>query len=100
MKRTALGSFIISNFEFVSAFDIRISNFYIAVLLILALAACGNSGKEQNTAATLPGSEKILATVNGSAISAYDLDQAVRTSLGPAAAGMLDDKGRKSVLEN
>ena len=100
MKRTALGSFIISNFEFVSAFDIRISNFYIAVLLILALAACGNSGKEQNTAATLPGSEKILATVNGSAISAYDLDQAVRTSLGPAAAGMLDDKGRKSVLES
>jgi EpsD family peptidyl-prolyl cis-trans isomerase len=101
MKRTKFLSFIFPDFEFVSNFEIRISNLLFAVLLILSLAACGGGGgEEQNSTATLPGSDKILATVNGSAISAYDLEQAIRTSLGPAAAGMLDAKGRKSVLDS
>jgi hypothetical protein len=78
----------------------RISKLFIAVLVIATLAACGNTGKEQDAAARLPGDDKILATVNGSAISAYDLEQAVRTSLGPAAAGMLDAKGKRSVLDS
>ncbi len=76
----------------------RIANISIAVLLAVFLAGCG--GKEQGAGAGLPGEDKVLATVNGSAVSAYDLEQAVRTSLGPAAAGMLDEKGRRSVLES
>jgi hypothetical protein len=76
----------------------RISNVFIAVVLMVSLCACG--GKGQGSAAKLAGDDKVLATVNGSAVSAYDLEQAVRTSLGPAAAGMLDAKGRRSVLES
>jgi hypothetical protein len=75
-----------------------ISNVFIAVVLTVFLSACG--GKGQGSAAKLPGDDKVLATVNGSAVSAYDLEQAVRTSLGPAAAGMLDATGKRSVLES
>jgi predicted small lipoprotein YifL len=76
----------------------RIASLSMALILTASLCACG--GKGQGTAAKLPGDDKVLATVNGSAVSAYDLEQAVRTSLGPAAAGMLDATGKKSVLES
>lgn len=76
----------------------RIASISMAVVLAVFVSACG--GKGQGAGAKLPGDDKVLATVNGSAVSAYDLEQAVRTSLGPAAAGMLDEKGKRSVLES
>jgi predicted small lipoprotein YifL len=78
----------------------RIVSISMAVLLTVFVSGCG--GKEPGAGAKLqlPGDDKVLATVNGSTVSAYDLEQAVRTSLGPAAAGMLDAKGKKSVLES
>lgn len=76
------------------------SNLCIAVVLIFSLVGCGSGGKEQFATAKLPGDDKVLATVDASTISAYDLEQAIRASLGPAAAGMLDPKGRKSMLES
>ena len=76
----------------------RIASLSMALILTASLCACG--GKGQGAAAKLPGDDKVLATVNGSDISAYDLEQAVRTSLGPAASGMLDATGKRSVLES
>lgn len=73
--------------------------FIMALAAVVALNAC-SSTSEEPSAVLLPGENDVLATVNGSKISAYDLQQAVRTSLGQAAQGMLDEKGKKSVLES
>lgn len=73
--------------------------FIMALAAMVALNAC-SSASEDPSAVLLPGEDDVLATVNGSKISAYDLAQAVRTSLGQADQGMLDEKGRKSVLES
>ncbi len=48
----------------------------------------------------LPGDDEVLATVDGSPITQFELEQAIRTSLGGGAMDMLDDQGRRKVLES
>ncbi len=84
-----------------SNFDIRVYHFLMALLCWLTLFAC--SSPEKNPAAQsvqLPGEDTVLATVNGSAITQYDLEQAMRTTLGKASLSMLDESGRKNLLES
>jgi hypothetical protein len=71
---------------------------FVALLCFFNFCACSSSSDEQPV--RLSGEENVLATVNGSDISAYDLQQAVDASLGAAAQGMLDAQGRQSVLES
>jgi hypothetical protein len=78
--------------------EIRNLIFPVALLCFFNFCACGSSPEKQPV--RLSGEDNVLATVNGSDISAYDLQQAVRTSLGAAAQGMLDGQGRQSVLES
>lgn len=69
------------------------------IIVALAFLACGKD-TVTDPASALPGDDKVLAKVNGSSITAYDLDQAVRASLGQSAVGMLDPTGRKNVLDS
>jgi hypothetical protein len=48
----------------------------------------------------LEGDDVVLAKVNGSAITGYDLEMAITTTLGEQSAARLDDSGRRKVLES
>ena len=48
----------------------------------------------------LEGDDIVLARVNGDAITRYDLDQSIRSTLGDYAAGRLDEARRQKVLES
>jgi hypothetical protein len=68
--------------------------------LIALTVACSDNGQTRTDAAELPGDDTILAQVNGSAITRYDLDQAVQSTLGPQGAKALDEQGRRKMLES
>jgi len=81
------------------------------LFFLIILSACSSDQPAQQqiadkepakkaTAANLQGEDTILAVVNGSAISRYDLDLAVRKLAGEEAAAMLDAKATKKVLES
>jgi hypothetical protein len=48
----------------------------------------------------LEGDDIVLVRVNGDAITRYDLDQTIRSTLGATSAGRLDEAGRQKVLES
>ena len=68
-----------------------------ALLFALALVACG--GEDAPALAPLPGDDQILAEVESTTISQYDLDRALVTTLGPLAEGV-DGETRHDVLES
>ncbi len=64
------------------------------------LTACGDKPAEKAKPVVLEGENIVLARVNGSAITKYDLEQTIRKTLGRRSAGMLDESGRQKVLES
>jgi hypothetical protein len=48
----------------------------------------------------LEGDDIVLVRVNGDAITRYDLDQTIRSTLGASSAGRLDEAGRQKILES
>jgi hypothetical protein len=48
----------------------------------------------------LPGEDQVLATVNGSPITRYELEQAIRKTLGESVGRKLDASGKQTVLES
>lgn len=70
------------------------------------LTGCGekpageSSQKESSQPVTLEGDNVVLARVNGSAITQYDLEQTIRSTLGRYMASRLDEAGRRKVLES
>lgn len=48
----------------------------------------------------LPGDEQVLATVNGSEITAYDVEHVVEYRLGRQVKDQLDDAGRENILKS
>lgn len=70
---------------------------------ILALAGCGTgtsrAADEGQEVAALPGDDDILAEVDDTTISRYDLERALATTLGPLADGV-DGETRHDVLES
>lgn len=83
----------------------------IILLLSLSLLACMESGKvEEKTPAEPPqpaapivvleGDDVVLARVAGDPITLYELEQTIRSTLGPSAAARLDEAGRQKVLES
>jgi len=88
----------------------RITNI-ILLLLALSLLACTESTNmdEQTPPAppepatpmiVLEGDDVVLARVAGDPITRYELEQTIRSTLGPTAADRLDDAGRQKVLES
>ena len=72
-----------------------------AILLSVFLAACGEKPEgEPQQKLVLPGDNIVLARVNGSPITKYELEQAIRKTLGRRSANLLDDSGRQKVLES
>jgi hypothetical protein len=70
----------------------------IVVLVIVLLAGCGSAAEKQPAASNLPGDETVLARVNGSRITRYDLDASIQNMLGAQSAKMLDADGRRKML--
>jgi hypothetical protein len=68
-----------------------------AMTLGLMLAVVGCKGDTRSPG--LAGDDQVLVTVNGHAITHYDLTQAARSMLGPAALAELDQSTRKNLLE-
>jgi hypothetical protein len=62
--------------------------------LVLNAQAC------KSDAARLPGQEKVLARVNDSEISAYELQASLERSFGPERAAAADQRLRRQVLES
>ena len=48
----------------------------------------------------LPGDEKVLATVNGAEVTAYDVEHIVEHRLGRQVQGQLDEAGRQNILKS
>lgn len=65
---------------------------------MLGVAAAGCSGDDDEVA--LPGDDQILAVVNDTNVTQYDVDHAIESSLSEMAAERLDDTGRRRVLES
>ncbi len=71
------------------------------LLIIFILAGCNEKEEATKTASiVLPGDETILATVNGSPITEYELDQAIDKTIGAKNADKIGSDGRKKVLES
>jgi len=81
----------------------------ILLLLTVFLLACTESKNMEEQAppdpakpsapkVVLEGDNVVLARVNGSPITRYDLDQTIRATLGASSAGRLDEAGRQKVL--
>jgi hypothetical protein len=74
---------------------------YCELLLIGAFAAALYAcGKDEEAPAKLPGDDVVLAKVNGSAITLYELETAARRTLGERAAATLDAQGKRKVPES
>lgn len=69
----------------------------LTALPLLASAAIGCGGDDE---VTLPGDDQVLAVVNDSNVTQYDVDHAIESSLSELAAERLDDTGRQRVLES
>jgi hypothetical protein len=67
-----------------------------AALAIVALSA----GCSSKPTLKLQGDDEVLAKVNGTAISRYDLDLALRDNLSQRSLASLDDQGRKTMLQS
>ena len=66
-------------------------------LVLVPLAfACGKDEAD----ASLPGDETVVAKVNDTPITLYDVDATARRTLGEQIAGTLDGKGKRKVLES
>lgn len=70
----------------------------LATLAAALLLACGGEAATPEQPA-LPGDDVVLAQVDGEAITQYDLDRALRSTLGPLAASV-EDETRRDVLES
>ena len=68
------------------------------VFLSGLLITCGDKAPEQPV--VLDGDNIVLARVNGSPITKYDLEQTIRKTLGKRSAHLLDESGRQKVLES
>ncbi|MDA8140786.1 MAG: peptidyl-prolyl cis-trans isomerase [Desulfobacteraceae bacterium] len=65
------------------------------LLFVFSVLACGNRGTKGSA-----GEDKVLARINGSAITQLDLNLSIESTLGSQGGAMLDDKGRHSLLES
>jgi hypothetical protein len=68
----------------------------LALMALFILPGCGDKKEKVN----LPGDSEVLATVNGSAISRFDLDLSIETLMGREGAAKSDAAGRKKILES
>ncbi len=80
--------------------------------VLLAVTACSREGSTPEPGTTsparveplqpviLPGDDQVLARVNGSPITRFELDQAIAGVLGDGQSGLLDAAGRRRVLES
>jgi len=85
---------------------------YFLLFVSAVVPACSESKKMEAQAPPKPAAEPpvqkvvlegddiVLARVNGSPITRYDLEQTIQTTLGAATAGRLDEAGRRKVLES
>lgn len=73
----------------------------LAALTLLSLlgSGCSGAGCGQKQV-SLPGDKEVLVQVNGTPISRYDLDRALRDTLSQRTLAQLDDGVRKRVLES
>jgi len=84
----------------------RVTHYPLILLLATVLMACGekpageSSKKDTSQAVILEGDNVVLARVNGSAITQYDLEQTIRSTLGRYMTSRLDEAGRRKVLES
>jgi len=87
-----------------------LTNKILLILSVSILACTEPSQVEQQTPPAPPeptpakvvlqGDDIVLARVAGDPITLYDLEQTIRSTLGDATAGRLDEAGRKKVLES
>jgi len=89
----------------------RLTKNIMPFLLTVSLLACTESNNmEEQTPPESPqpitpkvvleGDDVVLARVNGSPITRYELELTILSTLGPSSAGRLDEAGRQKVLES
>ncbi len=66
---------------------------------MLLLSGCNEEKETTDTQISLPGEETVLATVNGSTITEYELDLAINKTFGAGNASKIGEEGRKKVLK-
>jgi hypothetical protein len=70
------------------------------ILFALAAALALGSGCSKTKKVELPGDSDVLVKVNGTPISRYDLDLALRDSLSQRTLANLDEDGKKAMLQS
>ena len=92
----------------------HLKSFFLTTLFILMAAYMLSCTESDNTKApsapepaepaiqkiVLEGDDVTLALVNGSAVTRYELELAIRTALGNQASNRIDDSGRHKILES
>ena len=89
----------------------RLTKSIMPFLLTVSLLACTESNNTEpqippeppqpaTQKVVLDGDDIVLARVNGSPITQYELELTIRSTLGPSSAGRLDEAGRQKVLES
>lgn len=83
----------------------KVAPYLYCVILIVSLGACSKqselfSQSASSQSVTLPGDDKVLAKVNGSPITRYDLDSTIQRMLGEYQSSLLDKNGRQQALES
>jgi hypothetical protein len=72
---------------------------YVVFCFALMVTAC-STDQDSDSFKALPGDDKVLARVNDSTITRYDLELSMTSTLGAQGAKMLDDGGKKSMLDS
>ncbi len=81
----------------------KTASILIIVSITFLMVACTEKSDQATTEpkpGNLKGDDVILASVNDSPITKYDLNQTIRSTLGRSSASKLDEEGRKKVLES
>lgn len=81
--------------------EIKYSLVLLTIMSVFLLAGCkGQKTDEDIQFMTLEGEGTVLATVNGSPITQYELEQTIDTTIGQKNASKIGAEGRKKVLES
>lgn len=78
----------------------RYKQILVIVISILLFAGCNETKEMSESGVVLAGDETVLATVNGSPVTAYELEATIKKTIGEKNASKIGTEVRKKVLES